>query len=572
MKTVHNRIVSGLVFGLTFFAHNAMAHDAGSLAGTPVCLESNLMIADAMNAPFSNAPGAGRVLEMNTTTGERGITVNNSLTAANVGTPICDNGGVSCPGPWKPTGILSGGENGHAYLTSAAQHALIEHHRDGTAIRTAPTLPTSPSPNGGNFGFVPRLLGNGFMPNGNIAQAVCDANFFNASNSDRIAAGEADVKGDGNSSWQFFPPVYGTDGVMGNGEYDEERHHGRDREKDRDGRAANGRILVLDQTTLETIDEYSRPTKGPYANDPRWNCPAGVIFTSEGLFVSMFHGDAVFVIDWKAGIDNGKSEGVGSNSAHGFKLGKKRNQARILRVIDLADDGNGAPDAPAYDSGHRRDNLRAIRMSEDGTLFGTRRSRSRECLRGEAPGAGPNPCNPSVFRQHVFVAAPGVDYRTGSIALDPGVNILAGVTINRMSAPGCAFAEREEMAMTGSNSGDACDVETLYLGVSAGNAGCDQDGDGNFGPGHPANRCFVPGGTVYEYRIDLAHLDGGSAAGDGSGRCNGDPNDQTGNSGCALPIAQFDFVSDGLTSALPNGAIETIDPRMVMTIHEAFTQ
>jgi hypothetical protein len=563
MKIAYNSVAAGLVLGLVALANNALAHDTGSLAGTPVCLESNLMIADAMNTPFSNTPGVGRVLEMNTTTGERGITVINPLTPANVGTPICDNGGVSCPGPWKPTGILSGGENGHAYLTSAAQHALIEHHRDGTAIRTAPTLPTSPSPHGGNFGFVPRLLGNGFMPNGNIAQAVCDANFFNATNSDRIADGEQDVKKDGNSSWQFFPPVYGTDGTDEDDDSDSDRHDGGG------GRAANGRVLVLDQTTLETIDEYSRPTEGPYANDRRWNCPAGVIFTSEGLFVSMFHGDAVFVIDWKDGIDNGKSEGVGSNSAHGFKLGKKKNQARIIRVIDLADDnGAGAADAPNYDSGHRRDNLRAIRMSEDGTLFGTRRSRSRECLRGEAPGAGPNPCNPSVFRQHVFVAAPGANYRTGSLALDPGVNILAGVTINRMSGPGCAYVEKEELVTTGSNSGDACDVETLYLGVSAGNAGC----DGKNGPGHPANRCFVPGGTIYEYRIDLAHLDGGRLAGDGSGRCNGDPNDQGGNKGCALPIAQFDFVSDGMTSGLPAGEIEKIDPRMVMTIHEAFTQ
>ena len=549
MRSTHCFTVTSLALALSIFSHSALAHDAGSLAGTPVCIEANIMVADAMNGPFSNIPGVGRVLEMNTTTGERGITVDNPLTASNMLTPICTEGGVSCPGPWKPTGILSGGENGHAYLTSAAQHALIEHHRDGTAIRTAPTMPTSPSPNGGNFGFVPRLLGNGFMPNGNIAQAVCDANFFNASNSDPTLAGEMNAANSTNSSWQFFPPVYGTE-----------------------TRGANGRVLVLDQTTLETVDEYSLPTKGPYANDPRWNCPAGVIFTSEGLFVSMFHGDAVFVIDWKAGIDNEKSEGVGSNSSNGFKLGKKKNEATIIRVIDLADDGNGADDAPAYDSGHRRDNLRAIRMSEDGSLFGTRRSRSRECLRGEAPGAGPGPCNPSVFRQHVFVAGPGANHRTGSVALDPGVNILAGVTINRMSGPGCDFVEAEEFAATGSNSGDACDVETLYLGVSAGNAGCDKNGDGVYGPGHPANQCFVPGGTIYEYRIDAAHLDGGMAAGDGSGNCNGDPTDQPGNTGCALPIAQFDFVSDGMTSSLPDGQIETLDPRMVMTIHEAFTQ
>ena len=94
-------------------------------------------------------------------------------------------------------------------------------------------------------------------------------------------------------------------------------------------------MVVVDQDTLELIDEYSKPTTGPYANDPRWNCPAGVIFTSEGLFVSMFHGDAVFVIDWRAGMDNEKSEGVGSNSTKGFKLGKKKNEAKVLRVIDL---------------------------------------------------------------------------------------------------------------------------------------------------------------------------------------------------------------------------------------------
>ena len=95
----------------------------------------------------------------------------------------------------------------------------------------------------------------------------------------------------------------------------------------------------MDQNTLEVVDEYSRPTSGPYANDPRWNCPAGVILTSEGLFVSFFHGDAVFVIDWKAGIYNEKSEGVGSNSSQGFKLNKHKNEAKVLRVIDLSNDG-----------------------------------------------------------------------------------------------------------------------------------------------------------------------------------------------------------------------------------------
>lgn len=532
-------IASGIAVSLTLCVGSSFAHDAGSLAGTPVCLESNIMAADAMNVPFSNIPGAGRVIEMNITTGERGITVNAPFSSENTGTPICDSGSVDCPGPWKPTGVLSGGENGHALITSAAQHAHTEFHRDGTPIRTGPTLPTSPSPNGGNYGFVPRLLGSGYMPNGNIAQTVCDANFFNAPNSDQNADGS-------NRSDNFFPPVYSTP-----------------------ERGANGRVLVLDQVSLETIDEYSMPRSGPYAYDPRWNCPAGVIFTSEGLFVSMFHGDAVFVIDWKDGIDNEKSEGVGSNSSKGFKLGKKKNQAKILRVIDLSDDGSGIPDAPAYDSPNRRDNLRAIRMSEDGTLWGTRRGRSKGCSEGEAG------CNPSIFRQHIFASAPGSNHRTGTLALDPGVNIIAGVTINRMSGPGCDFVEAEELDMKGMNSGDACDVETLYVGVSAGNAGCDPNADGVNGPGHPANQCFKPGGTVYEYRIDAAHLDGAN------GTCTGDPADgfgrlpvpgDDGNAGCAQPIAQFDFKSDGFTSTLPPDTIETLDPRMVMTIHEAFTQ
>jgi hypothetical protein len=571
----------GPLFALAsgMLAGNALAHDIGSLAGTPVCIESNYMMADAMNAPFSNIPGAGRVIEMNIFTGERGITVDNPLIPANdnPGDPICDVPGVTCtlpvPGPfgdysapWKPTGIVSGGENGHAYLTSAAQHLLIEHHRDGTPIRTGPLMPTSPSPNGGNFGFVPRLLGNGFMPNGNIAQAVCDANFFNAANSDVIMSGETDVTADGNSSSQFFPPVYST------GE-----------------RGANGRVIVLDQVTLKTIDEYSMPTKGPYANDPRWNCPAGVIFTSEGLFVSMFHGNAVFVIDWKKGVQK-SSAGVGfngGNKKHGhdkddddidkdddkFKLGKKKNQARIIRVIDLFDiTGAGAPDAPDYDSGHRRDNLRAIRMSEDGTLYGTLRGRSRECLRGEAPGTGNStPCTPAVFRQHVFVVAPGANHKTGTLALDPGVNILAGVTVNRISGPGCAFVQQEVIDAGGMLTGDECDVETLYAATSAGNAGCDADNDGNLGPGHPRNQCFVPGGTVYEYRIDAAHLDGGNGK-----PCTGDPADHFGpgggNEGCALPIAEFTLISDGVTSGLPAGSVEKVDPRMLMTIHEAFNQ
>jgi len=209
-------------------------------------------------------------------------------------------------------------------------------------------------------------------------------------------------------------------------------------------------------------------------------------------------------------------------------------------------------DAPNFDSGNRRDNLRAIRMSEDGSLWGTRRSRSAECNKGDAG------CNPGVFRQHVFVSSPGASNRSGSIALDPGANILAGVTINRMSGPGCKFITGGLDPTT--VPGDVCNVETLYVGLSAGNTGCDADNDGNYGPGHPANQCFKPGGKVYEYRMDQAHWD----ATDGT--CTGNPNVPAENTGCAQPIAEF------VWTTTPGGTVENIDPRMVMTVHEAFTQ
>ncbi len=541
---------------LLLVAGSAVAHDDNE-PGTPVCLEANYMMADAMNAPFAGpVTGPGRVIEMNIITGERGITVNNPFSGTNAGTPICTPD-VSCPGPWKPTGVLSGGMNGHAYLTSAAQHAITEFHRDGTPIRTAPPLPTSPSPNGGGFGFVPRLLGTQIMPNGNLLQTVCDANFFNAPNSDRILPGEPDPKGDGNSSNLYFPPVYSTD-----------------------ERADNSRILVLDQETLEVIDEYSRPRKwlrdenGKRVRNPAhdlWSCPAGIAFTSEGMIVTGFHSAAAFVIDWKAGVDK-HSRGVGSNKPldddEPFELGRKKNRAKVIRIIDLLNtdmDGDGVMDAPpaAIDDPNRRDSLRASSVDESGNVYGTFRMRSRDCLRGEYAGA-PGGCNPGVFRQHVFIAKAGGNMKTGTIALDPGVNVIAGIRINRMSAKGCEYVHNEVLDAGGILTGDECDVETLYVATSAANAGCDADGDGQMGPGHPANQCFVPGGAVYEYRIDEAHIDGAN------GSCTGDPNDGygpgEGNEGCAMPIAQFDVV-DPVT-----GEVEPVDPRMLMPIHEAFIQ
>ncbi len=535
-------IIAALITGVTVFSAGVIAHDDND-PGAPVCLEANYMMADAMNAPFAGpVTGPGRVIEMNIITGERGITVNNPFNDDNAGTPICDNGGVSCAGPWKPTGVLSGGMNGHAFLTSAAQHAITEFHRDGTAIRTAPTLPTSPSPDGGDFGFVPRLLGTQIMPNGNLMQTVCDANFFNARNSDAIQPGEDDPLGDGNSSNLYFPPVYSTA-----------------------ERAANSRILVLDQESLEVIDEYSAP------DDPRWTCPAGIAFTSEGMIVTGFHSAAAFIIDWKAGIDNEKSEGVGSNRKDknkAFKLGHPVNVAKIIRVVDLLNedmDGNGVMDdtPAAMDDPNRRDSLRANSLDESGNLYGTFRQRSRDCLRGEYAGSLGG-CNPSVFRQHVFIAAAGGNVKTGTIALDPGVNVIAGIRINRMSAPGCDSVQYEVMDAGGTLTGNECDVETLYVAASAANAGCDPDDDGVMGPGHPANQCFVPGGRVYEYRIDNAHIDGANGL-----PCTGDPDDGygagQGNEGCAMPIAQFD-VKDA------NGNVELVDPRMLMPIHEAFIQ
>jgi hypothetical protein len=284
----------------------------------------------------------------------------------------------------------------------------------------------------------------------------------------------------------------------------------------------------------------------------------------------------VFVVDWKAGI-SGTSTGTGSNDPGNFKLDRGSNEAKVIRVIDMSncgDDGCLAgleydDSATGFDSPNRRDNLRAIRMSEDGTLWGTRRSRSAPCDEGDAG------CNPGVFRQHIFASAPGAGHRTDSIALDPGVNVIAGVTINRMSGPGCAFVQQEVIDAGGTLTGDECDVETLYAGASGANPGCDPDGNGSNGPGHPANQCFKPGGAILEYRMDAAHMDGVS------GSCTGKPADGyglgDGNEGCAMPIAQFNFVAQGDgtaedTSGLPDGVIETIDPRMVMTIHEAFVQ
>jgi len=488
-------------------AGGAVAHDGGGNdAGTPVCLEANYMVADAMNTPFASAAGPGRVIEQNIITGERGITVENPFGAGNVNTPVCPDE-VACPGPWKPTGTFSGGQKGHAYITSAAQHALTELHRDGTAIRTVSYNNVLGTP-GLGFGQVPRPLGTQIMPNGNLIQAICDANFFNASNSDTNPDGS-------NRSNNFFPPVYSTP-----------------------ERAANSRLLVIDQDTLEVIDEYSQPKKGTPGHD-LWGCMAGIAFTDEGMFVSTFHGGAVLVIDWRAGI-SGTSSGVGANDPGNFSIDRKSNRARVIRVIDYV---GGAADNP-----DRRDTLRAVTLDEQGNVYTTNRRRSQPCEEGEAG------CNPGVFRQRVSIDIVADDDNPtdedATLALDPGINVIAGIRINRMSARGC-----DHIKATDGASDEDCNVETLYVASSATNPGC-----ANSGP-VGANPCFTPGGYVAEYRIDEAHLDGAS------GSCSGDPADGfgggQGNEGCAQPIATFGGVVNGN---------ENLDPRMLMPIQRAFIQ
>lgn len=72
--------------------------------------------------------------------------------------------------------------------------------------------------------------------------------------------------------------------------------------------------------------------------------------------------------------NNEKSEGVGSNSSNGFKLGKQKNIARVIRVIDML-----GPDADLYDP-NRRDSLRAISFDEGGNLLVRRQVTGRATI------------------------------------------------------------------------------------------------------------------------------------------------------------------------------------------------
>ena len=556
MRSADQTLISAIVCATTLLASLPIfAHDMDD-AGEPVCIEGDYMMADAQNAPFASANGPGRVISMNIFDGTPGITVGNPFGPGNSGTDICPNPDgtgqtVQCPGPWKPTGVLSGGENGHAFITSAGQQALTEFHRDGSPIRTISYRPLLGNPTGNaGRGSLPRPLGTQMMPNGNLIQAICDANFFNARNSDSIQPWEPDPVADGNSSKLYFPPVYATD-----------------------ARQSNSRLLVIDQETLEVVDEYSRPAQGETGHEI-WGCAAGIMFADDGMYVSTFHGGAVMRIDWKAGIDNEKSEGVGSNSAAGFKLGKRQNRAKIDEIIDFR------LGEPLNNEGARRDSLRAISFDESGNIYATDRERSRACLRGEYAGI-PGGCNPSVFRQRVNIASSD-GYNDPSLrrtlAKDPGVNVIAGIRTNRMSGVACehvkanaAMFAREYSANGYAYEEDLCDVETLLVAASGMNPGCDANNDGNPGPGHPANQCFVAGGGVAEYLTHPNWTDGGIGWG---GTCNGEPNDPAGNLGCAKPVAMFVYTNDGTgdeTTDDVNSPVK-VDPRMLMVIHEAFGQ
>ena len=519
--------------GLAMVAGGAAAHGLDEV-GQPACLEANFMMADAMNnnpsqfgpagAPWAEAAGPGQVLEVNIVTGSRGITVANPFNPGNAGTPICPPE-QECPGPFKPTGVLSGGLNGHAFITSAAQQSLTEFHRDGTPIRTVSYRPILGNPTGpAGRGSLPRPLGTQMMPNGNIIQAICDANFFNAQNSD-LDPDYNDPNGGHNTSWHYFPPVYSTP-----------------------ERAANSRLLVFDQETLQVIDEYSQPAD----QDPRWTCMAGIAFTAEGMGVSMFHGAAIAMVDWKAGLDDDVA-GVGSNDLDDddddqgkskgkhFELNDPDNRAVVTRWIDMR------PGKPADDPS-RRDSLRAWGLDEDGTIYVTDRERSRDCLEGEVAWEGsPTPCGPPVFRQKVQVVDFGDDFPSRTIGLDPGVNVIAGIRPNRMSAVACDYIGGPTAGGTNPD-GTSCDVETLLIAASA------------FNPTINGGGFMKPGGGVGEYSINPDDADGAT------GPCTGEHGNPAANTGCAQPIAQF------LGSNPDDGNAFKVDPRMLMVIHEAFVQ
>jgi hypothetical protein len=272
--------------------------------------------------------------------------------------------------------------------------------------------------------------------------------------------------------------------------------------------------------------------------------------------LSMFHGAAIAMVDWKAGLQEGRSTGVGSNSADGkgkgkgFEIGDDENRSEVIRWIDMR------PGKPADDPS-RRDSLRAWGLDEDGTIYVTDRERSRDCLQGEVAWMGSSsPCGPPVFRQKVQVVDLGSDSPDRTIGLDPGVNVIAGIRPNRMSAIACDNIGGP--TANGTNPlGTSCDVETLLIAASA------------YNPIINGGGFMKPGGGVGEYSILPADADGNpDEDGNPTTPCTGahGPANAADNVGCAQPIAQF------LGNNPDHGAADVVDPRMLMVIHEAFVQ
>ncbi len=63
-KIFRTGITTAIAAGISVFTIGVIAHDEDD-AGSPVCLEGNYMMADAMNTPFASATGPGAVIEMN---------------------------------------------------------------------------------------------------------------------------------------------------------------------------------------------------------------------------------------------------------------------------------------------------------------------------------------------------------------------------------------------------------------------------------------------------------------------------------------------------------------------------
>jgi hypothetical protein len=160
----------------------------------------------------------------------------------------------------------------------------------------------------------------------------------------------------------------------------------------------------------------------------------------------------------------------------------------------------------------------------------------------------PTPCGPPVFRQKVQVVDFGNSTPDRTIGLDPGVNVIAGMRPNRMSATACANIG----GPNANGEGTSCDVETLLIAASA------------FNPTNNGGGFMRPGGGVGEYSIDPDEADGVS------GPCTGahGPAEAINNTGCAQPIATF------LGRANANNVVvdDLVDPRMLMVIHEPFVQ